>query len=64
MKKRITTDTFRLIRESNEFGIDDRLSAILNQNTELSEEELELVSAAASPNYEKFRHIIDSKNKG
>ncbi len=50
-----------LIRESNEFGVDDRLSSVLKRDAELSEDELELVAAAASPDYERFKNMLNNK---
>ena len=62
MKKNLDKKMLSLIKESNEFGIDDRLSAVLNINAELSEDELELVAAAsASPDYELFKKTIENK---
>ena len=51
----------KLIRESQKFGIDDRLSDVLQSSRELTEEELELVAAAAGPDYSKFKDLLDSK---
>ncbi len=62
MKKRMDKKTMKLIRESQKFGIDDRLSDVLPETpVELSEEELELVAAATGPDYSKFMDLIDSK---
>ena len=62
LKSSLNKKTLSIIKESNEFGIDDRLSAMLNNNAELSEDELELVAAAsAKPNYETFKKIIENK---
>ena len=62
LRKTINKRTLNLIKESNEFGIDDKLSAMLNSGTELSEDELEFVAAAsAKPNYEMFKKTIENK---
>ena len=51
----------KLIKESNEFGIDDRLTDIMKRNEELSLDELELVTAAASPDFERFKNMLNGK---
>lgn len=61
MKKRMDKKTMKLIKESQKFGIDDRLSDVLQSSRELTEEELELVAAAAGPDYSKFKDLLDSK---
>ncbi|MBR3439752.1 MAG: hypothetical protein IKH13_09655 [Clostridia bacterium] len=62
MKKRMDKKTMKLIRESQKFGIDDRLSDVLpDAPVELSAAELELVAAAAGPDYSKFKDLLDSK---
>ena len=61
MKKTFNEKTMKLIKESNEFGIDDRLTDIMKRNEELSLDELELVAAAASPDYERFKNMLNGK---
>lgn len=61
MKKTFNEKTIKLIKESNEFGIDDRLTDIMKRNEELSLDELELVTAAASPDFERFKNMLNGK---
>ncbi len=61
MKKKFDKKMMKLIAESQEFGIDDRLSDILSRNSELSEDDLQFVAAAAGPDYNRFKQMIDSK---
>ncbi len=52
-----------LISDSESFNHDDNLSQLINEDSEdeLSEDELDLVSAAAKPDYEKFKKYLESK---
>ncbi|GEM_PF-5956109 len=65
MKKIIDKKTLGIIAESQKFGINDRLSGIIEKqkeySDELSEEELSLVSAASGTDYEKFMQMLNNK---
>ena len=61
--KRDINDFLKLISDTEIIKPDDRLSTFLNfeQYNELSESELDMVSAAAKPDYEKFKLFLESK---
>ena len=61
--KRDINDFLELISDTEIIKPDDRLSTFLNseQDNELSESELDMVSAAAKPDYEKFKLFLKSK---
>lgn len=64
MNKKFDAQIIRMIADSQEFGINDKLSKIISEKNEdeLSEDELFMVSAAsAEPGYEKFKKYLSSK---
>lgn len=66
MKKIINRKMLDMVAESQEFGINDRLSKVLEKQEdytgELSENELSLVSAASGTDYETFIKMMKKRD--
>ena len=58
MKAEFNKNFLKVIADSQSFGIDDRLSKMLS-NGELFEEDLEIVSAAGQPDFNRFKLYFD-----
>ena len=60
MKKVFNKKIMKLIAESQEFGIDDKLTDVLNSDGELSEDDLFLVSAASGADKDRLKKIMEA----
>lgn len=63
--KPLLENIFAAVAETEQFSHRDALSNLINAETdnELSEDELEMVSAAGKADYERFKAFYNQKNR-